>query len=63
MLLLEKESLAMPLLAEFVFETLPGGGVFSVVRDGVGLGIGLDACRGMRPLFTFVEAKGAGGVE
>jgi hypothetical protein len=38
MLLLEKESLTMPLLAEIVFETLPGGGVFSVVRDGVGLG-------------------------
>ncbi len=28
----------MPLLAEIVFETLPGGGVFSVVRDGVSLG-------------------------
>jgi hypothetical protein len=28
----------MPLLAEIVFETIPGGGAFSVVRDGVGLG-------------------------
>ncbi len=28
----------MPLLAEVVFETIPGGGAFSVVRDGVGLG-------------------------
>ena len=30
--------LRMPLLAEIVFETIPGGGAFSVVRDGVGLG-------------------------
>lgn len=28
----------MPFLADFVFETIPGGGAFSVVRDGVGLG-------------------------
>jgi hypothetical protein len=28
----------MPLLSEIVFETIPGGGAFSVVRDGVGLG-------------------------
>lgn len=28
----------MPLLADFIFETIPGGGAFSVVRDGVGLG-------------------------
>lgn len=28
----------MPLLADIVFETIPGGGAFSVVRDGVGLG-------------------------
>lgn len=32
------ELLAMPLLADFVLETIPGGGVVSVVRDGVGLG-------------------------
>jgi hypothetical protein len=28
----------MPLIADFVLETLPGTGVVSVVRDGVGLG-------------------------
>jgi hypothetical protein len=28
----------MHLLAEIVFETLPGGGALSFVRDGVGLG-------------------------
>ncbi|MFN9272200.1 MAG: hypothetical protein ACK6DO_04120 [Planctomycetia bacterium] len=28
----------MPLLAEIVFETIPGGGLVSVVRDGVSLG-------------------------
>jgi hypothetical protein len=28
----------MPLLSEIVFETIPGGGALSVVRDGVGLG-------------------------
>lgn len=28
----------MPPLAEIVFETIPGGGALSVVRDGVGLG-------------------------
>ena len=28
----------MLLLSEIVFETIPGGGAFSVVRDGVGLG-------------------------
>jgi hypothetical protein len=28
----------MPLIADFVFETIPGAGVVSVVRDGVGLG-------------------------
>jgi hypothetical protein len=28
----------MPLLADFVLETIPGGGVVSVVRDGVSLG-------------------------
>jgi hypothetical protein len=26
----------MPFLSEIVFETIPGGGAFSVVRDGVG---------------------------
>lgn len=30
--------LSMPLLSEIVLETIPGGGPFSVVRDGVGLG-------------------------
>lgn len=29
---------SVPLLADFVLETIPGGGVVSVVRDGVGLG-------------------------
>jgi hypothetical protein len=28
----------MVLLSEIAFETIPGGGTFSVVRDGVGLG-------------------------
>ena len=28
----------MPLLAEIVFETIPGGGLVSAVRDGVSLG-------------------------
>jgi hypothetical protein len=28
----------MPLVSEIVLETIPGGGAFSVVRDGVGLG-------------------------
>jgi hypothetical protein len=28
----------MPPFAEIVFETIPGGGAFSVVRDGVSLG-------------------------
>lgn len=28
----------MPLLAEILFETIPGGGIVSVVRDGVSLG-------------------------
>lgn len=28
----------MALLSDIVFETIPGGGAFSVVRDGVGLG-------------------------
>ena len=28
----------MPLFADFVLETIPGTGVVSVVRDGVGLG-------------------------
>jgi len=28
----------VPPLAEIVFETIPGGGALSVVRDGVGLG-------------------------
>jgi hypothetical protein len=28
----------MLLFAEFVFESFPGGGAISVVRDGVGLG-------------------------
>ena len=28
----------MPMLADFVFESFPGGGPISVVRDGVGLG-------------------------
>ena len=28
----------MPLVAEIVFETIPGGGALSVVRDGVSLG-------------------------
>lgn len=30
--------LSVLLLSDIVFETIPGGGVFSVVRDGVGLG-------------------------
>lgn len=28
----------MPLLSDIVLEAMPGGGAFSVVRDGVGLG-------------------------
>lgn len=28
----------MALFSDIVFETIPGGGAFSVVRDGVGLG-------------------------
>jgi hypothetical protein len=28
----------LSLICEIVFETIPGGGAFSVVRDGVGLG-------------------------
>lgn len=37
MLLLKQEP-SIPFLSEIVFETVPGGGALSVVRDGVGLG-------------------------
>ncbi len=39
----------MPVLADFVLDTFPGGGVVSVVRDSVGLGLVIaDVCSWQR---------------